>query len=567
MTQVNEVGFSCTSCGKQYRWKPELAGKAVKCKCGSPIRVPKQPGGAAAAPAARAAHAPPPPPPPPPPPTPKAKPARPVQEDDGMDALYALADQEAASGDEASASADSQRCPACRSKLAPDAVICMNCGFDRRKGAVVKTSVVNGDDGPPKRRLFGLLAPKKVDPSKKKVIDKMAPQGLFVVGAGVSGALAVAAGVLWAVVAYMTEYDIYYLVALVGIAAGVGMQIGQKGYSTLGGYTAAGIALLVILIARASVFFAFLLPAIKAEMAAEDALDGGAEMAYDREETKDPKTMLFDLVEEEAQREAAREAARPRAVPEKKEDPRVIEMVTEEMYRQMKIDPNFATSDQLTAAHKMAVVYAQTRPAAEKQKMIETVNARREKQELIELVWEERVEEGRKKNPNQRPPIDGAMQYAAPDVEKMSPEQQKSELARLRAKMKGIREQQEKEFETEVAQAEVEEANDGLEDADEVASADMADEDAEDGGEEADTSAASAGADASAGGAATAGGATGATGASASASASAEDDEDMSIAIGYMLALVVFGGHVRGILFLFAALGLAYCTAAGVSWE
>ena len=106
MTQVDQVGFSCSACGKQYRWKPELAGKSVKCKCGSAMRVPTQPGGVATAPAApratasagapRSAHAAPPPPPPPPPPAPKAKPAKRVEEDDGMDALYALADQEAA---------------------------------------------------------------------------------------------------------------------------------------------------------------------------------------------------------------------------------------------------------------------------------------------------------------------------------------------------------------------------------------------------------------------------------------------------------------------------------------
>ena len=47
MSQVDLVGFSCASCGKQYRWKPELAGKTVRCKCGSPVSVPKQQGGAA----------------------------------------------------------------------------------------------------------------------------------------------------------------------------------------------------------------------------------------------------------------------------------------------------------------------------------------------------------------------------------------------------------------------------------------------------------------------------------------------------------------------------------------
>ena len=32
--------FACESCGKEYRWKPELAGKRVKCKCGGVMTVP-----------------------------------------------------------------------------------------------------------------------------------------------------------------------------------------------------------------------------------------------------------------------------------------------------------------------------------------------------------------------------------------------------------------------------------------------------------------------------------------------------------------------------------------------
>src|SRR5690348_10911130 len=51
---------ACASCGKEYRWKPELAGKRAKCKCGGVVTFPKADPVAAAAP----------PPPPPPPPVP-----------------------------------------------------------------------------------------------------------------------------------------------------------------------------------------------------------------------------------------------------------------------------------------------------------------------------------------------------------------------------------------------------------------------------------------------------------------------------------------------------------------
>jgi hypothetical protein len=47
---------ACASCGKEYRWKPEFAGKRAKCKCGGVVSFPK------ADPVA-------PPPPPPPPPS------------------------------------------------------------------------------------------------------------------------------------------------------------------------------------------------------------------------------------------------------------------------------------------------------------------------------------------------------------------------------------------------------------------------------------------------------------------------------------------------------------------
>lgn len=38
--------FSCPACGKQYPWKPELAGKKGKCKCGSVLPIPKTAPGA-----------------------------------------------------------------------------------------------------------------------------------------------------------------------------------------------------------------------------------------------------------------------------------------------------------------------------------------------------------------------------------------------------------------------------------------------------------------------------------------------------------------------------------------
>jgi hypothetical protein len=33
--------FQCSSCQKEYKWKPELAGKRAKCKCGATIEIPQ----------------------------------------------------------------------------------------------------------------------------------------------------------------------------------------------------------------------------------------------------------------------------------------------------------------------------------------------------------------------------------------------------------------------------------------------------------------------------------------------------------------------------------------------
>ena len=50
MTQqelAQQLGFTCGACGKQFRWKPELAGKTVPCKCSAKIVVPATAGGVA----------------------------------------------------------------------------------------------------------------------------------------------------------------------------------------------------------------------------------------------------------------------------------------------------------------------------------------------------------------------------------------------------------------------------------------------------------------------------------------------------------------------------------------
>jgi hypothetical protein len=51
MEQAIDIKFPCVSCGKTFRWKPEIAGKKGKCSCGASITVPANSPGAAKTPA------------------------------------------------------------------------------------------------------------------------------------------------------------------------------------------------------------------------------------------------------------------------------------------------------------------------------------------------------------------------------------------------------------------------------------------------------------------------------------------------------------------------------------
>ena len=76
--------FKCASCGREFRWKPELAGKKAKCKCGATVQVP------ATDPAAA------------------AKPPPPPADEQSFDDVYALA---AAEADQAAATNQANEAP------------------------------------------------------------------------------------------------------------------------------------------------------------------------------------------------------------------------------------------------------------------------------------------------------------------------------------------------------------------------------------------------------------------------------------------------------------------------
>lgn len=101
---VDQGKFSCGNCGKSYRWKPELAGKKVKCKCGQIMAAPAEPPVAA-------------------------------EPEVDLDGLYELAAEEKKATKRQREEPVGFRCPACHSDLAIGAVMCTGCGFNLKTGS------------------------------------------------------------------------------------------------------------------------------------------------------------------------------------------------------------------------------------------------------------------------------------------------------------------------------------------------------------------------------------------------------------------------------------------------
>jgi hypothetical protein len=107
--------FGCKQCGKTYKWKPEFAGKKVKCKCGYVMTAPAKVETAAAA-----------------------------ADEPDLDALYDLAD----AGQAAAAAAPAMvRCPACTGEMEPGTQVCPSCGFNLKTGKRAKAAAVASGAG------------------------------------------------------------------------------------------------------------------------------------------------------------------------------------------------------------------------------------------------------------------------------------------------------------------------------------------------------------------------------------------------------------------------------------
>jgi hypothetical protein len=154
-------------------------------------------------------------------------------DDDGLGALYELNEQ----ANTATAAPDRPRCPSCRSAMDENAVLCTNCGYDTRSGKSLTTD---------KAPVLNYASPQARKNKGRGPVDRMAPQGSFILGLVLASVFGVVCAIVWIVVMFVTGYEIGILATVVGWTVGLGMQIGQKGYSKQGGIAAATIAVLAI---------------------------------------------------------------------------------------------------------------------------------------------------------------------------------------------------------------------------------------------------------------------------------------------------------------------------------
>lgn len=128
MSETQQARFECSTCGKSYAWKPELAGKKARCKCGAVMHIPESVSAG----------------------------------DDDLGGLYDLAEDDppprpraqpvgVAGGATAPAAetGGGQRCPSCGSGMQPGAVLCVTCGFNLKTGQKMNTAMGSAASIPP----------------------------------------------------------------------------------------------------------------------------------------------------------------------------------------------------------------------------------------------------------------------------------------------------------------------------------------------------------------------------------------------------------------------------------
>ena len=202
MTQAAMGQIACAGCSRSYKWKPELAGKKGKCKCGGflqfPMDDPSRRGGVAEVAGEYDLNE--------PVAAPKAKVAAATKVVPGSTA-----------------------CKGCTVMIPPGAVICTRCGLNQTTGKKISTKV----KGP--------------DMEAGDVAVVAGKIGLALVLGGITS---VVCAIAWLMVIYFTGFEIGWLAIAIGLATGGVIRIFSRDKSTVAGLAAAGFALFALVLVK-----------------------------------------------------------------------------------------------------------------------------------------------------------------------------------------------------------------------------------------------------------------------------------------------------------------------------
>jgi DNA-directed RNA polymerase subunit RPC12/RpoP len=185
MSKGPSKSFTCPHCSKRFQWTTQIADRKAQCPaCAKRIRIPTVPGRVAEAVD----------------PLPESHKPDPSEESD----TYAL---DLTGVDETiveppptpamQAAAQTGRCPACNQSIKPDAIICIKCGYNLKKGKRMQTAVADPGAAEPARGkkapsggmpsigaspIASALEAREDEAAANKFIDLWLPLGLILIG-------------------------------------------------------------------------------------------------------------------------------------------------------------------------------------------------------------------------------------------------------------------------------------------------------------------------------------------------------------------------------------------------
>ena len=183
MSKGPSKSFICPHCSKRFQWTTRIADRKAQCpSCHKRIRIPTVPGRIAEAVD----------------PLPETHKSQPLDESNtyaldltGIDESIVEAPPTPAQ----QAAAETGRCPACNQSINPEAVICVKCGYNLKKGKRLQTDIANADSPQAAGKLAGgamasvgtspiaaALDNREDEASASKFVELWLPLGLIILG-------------------------------------------------------------------------------------------------------------------------------------------------------------------------------------------------------------------------------------------------------------------------------------------------------------------------------------------------------------------------------------------------